>query len=96
VHHVLAQRRGASGATRRTFALVALFAAIAALGLHDATGWLAIALAVPAALVVIHPPRATRLRAVGVGFLVCSVAAAALAVTEVRLAPHHDEQTARP
>ncbi|HEY0478041.1 MAG TPA: hypothetical protein VGD37_10980 [Kofleriaceae bacterium] len=110
VHHVLAQRRGrpghaepvvdrgaASGASLRTFALVALvalFAAIAVLGLRDAAGWVAVTVA--AALVVIYPPGATRLRAVGIGFLVCSVAAAALAVTAVRAAPHRDEQAALP
>jgi hypothetical protein len=87
VHQVLARhRRAASRAdVPPAIALGALCAVIAALGIHDPAAWLAIPLAALAALVVLRPPRATRLRAVGVGFLLSSVVAAACAVTTVRL-----------
>lgn len=86
VHHVIARhRRPASLAdVPRAAALVLLSAAIAALGLHDPTAWIAIPLAALAALVLIRPPRATRLRAVGIGFLLSSLVAAAYAIASVR------------
>jgi len=90
VHHVLARRRRATSLADvpRMIALLVLCGAIAALGLHDPTAWFGIPLAAPAALVLIRPPRATRLRAVGIAFLLGSVVAAASAVTAVRLTDH--------
>jgi hypothetical protein len=93
VHHVLARHRHAASRADvpRVIALVVLCIAIVALGLHAPTAWLAIPLAGLAALVVIRPPRATHLRAVGIGFLVSSVVAAATAVITVRLTDHRPE-----
>jgi len=93
VHHVLARHRHAASRADvpRVIALVVLCVAIVALGLHEPTAWLAIPLAGLAALVLIRPPRATRLRAVGIGFLVSSVVAATSAVMTVRLTDHRPE-----
>lgn len=86
VHHVIARhKRPASAADlARAAALVLLGAAIAALGLRDPTAWIAVPLVALAALVLIRPPRATRLRAVGIGFLLSSLLAAAYAIASVR------------
>ena len=101
VHHVIARHQRASSLADvpRALALTLLCAAIAALGLHDPTAWFAIPLAALAAVVLARPPRATRLRALGIGFLVLSLAAAAFAIVTVRSdlntrAPHgHMDRT---
>lgn len=60
-------------------------ASLAALVAIAPIAWCTAPLAVAAALLVVRPPSATRLRAVGIGFLTTSVVAAAAAVAALRL-----------
>lgn len=65
--------------------LIAASASLAVIAAIDPIAWCTAPLAVVAALLVLRPPRATRLRAVGIGLLTTSVVAAAAAVATLRL-----------
>jgi hypothetical protein len=86
VHHVLAghRHRASISLSPRLAMLGALCVLTIALGLHDPVGWLAMSLLLPAALIVIWCPSATRLRALGIMFLVSSIAAMTYAVLATR------------
>jgi YwiC-like protein len=92
VHHVLAgHRRPAPGRDRRhrstsvrAIVVAGLGAAITGLAVRAPVAWFATPLVGLAAAILVRPPRATRLRAIGIGFLICSVVSAAWAVTVVR------------
>ncbi|HEU4734570.1 MAG TPA: YwiC-like family protein [Kofleriaceae bacterium] len=104
VHHVLAHHRHESRKlpTAWSDALLGLAtlalpgAAIAALAVFDRVAWLALPLAALAAVVVLWSPRATRLRTIGIAFLVSSVIAGAASVAIVRLADRGAEIAAHP
>jgi len=87
VHRVLAHHRraGAHGAAGSALAVGAACVALVALGWRAPAAWFASPLVALAAAIVVHPPRATRLRAIGVGFLVSSIVAGAGAVIAVRI-----------
>jgi hypothetical protein len=82
VHRVIACHRRAR--TRLDDALVAGFAATtlasAGLGFELALAWVPLPLAATAAVLALHPPPATRLRAIGVALVIASLASGAVVI----------------
>ena len=86
VHHVIARHRRASSAVpARAAIIVALVSAVlAASVLAVPAMWFACPLAIVALIVFVWPPRATRLRAVGIAFLASSILSAVCAISASR------------
>ncbi len=78
VHHVIARHRRASSPVGvRSGMVVALYCvALAASITAFPSAWFATPLAIVALIVFVRPPRATRLRAVGIAFLASSIVSA--------------------
>jgi hypothetical protein len=87
VHHVLARHRRPARPADRAWAggLVVLMLASVALARWQPAALIATPLIAVSAGLVVRPPRATRLRAVGTGFVIASLLAAVYAVLVVRL-----------
>jgi hypothetical protein len=82
VHRVIARHRRAATAADRGLAAAAvgITVAVAALATAAAIAAPAVPLAGASAMLLIAPPRATRLRAVGVALVIASIASGALAI----------------
>lgn len=93
VHHVIAHHRRASSRAnaRSGLAVVLLFGTLAAWITAFPLASFATPLAIAAVLVLIWTPRATRLRAIGIAFLVSSVVAALCAITTLRRSARNSE-----
>lgn len=85
VHRVLARRRRS-----RVNGIAFGFVAVMLVGwvVVFPSAWFALPVAIAATLVIIWVPRATRLRAIGFGFLASSIVAASCAITTVRTDAH--------